>query len=130
MKYLKTFEDFINESSDYSDLNEGVKFSDVQKIAREFLASTKSKFKVSDSQIHKMKVPKMSGMAKKGKEIRYNISIVVPEKLVSAAREFEKKFKEDNKEAIEDNKISFSVSQEIEGRKSLWPTNNKDFFDI
>jgi hypothetical protein len=129
MKYLKTFEDFINQHSDDSDLNEGVKFSDVQKIARDYLTATKSKFKVSDSQIHKMKVPVHKGM-KKGKEIRYNIAIVVPEKLVDSAREFTKKFKEDNDEAIENNKISFSVSQEIEGRKSLWPTNNKDFFDI
>jgi len=129
MKYIKTFEDFINESSEYTDLNEGVKFSDVQKIARDFLTSTKSKFKVSDSQIHKMKVPVMKGM-KKGKEIRYNISIVVPEKLVDAAREFEKEFKDNNKEDIKNNKISFSVSQETEGRKTLWPTNNKEFFDI
>jgi len=130
MKYIKTFEDFINEHSEDSDLNEGVKFSDVQKIARDFLTSTKSKFKVSNSQIHKMKVPKMSGMAKKGKEVRYNIAIVVPEKLVDSAREFADKFKEDNKESIKDNKISFSISQEIEGRKTLWPTNNKEFFDI
>jgi len=129
MKYIKTFEDFINEHSEDSDLNEGVKFSDVQKIARDYLSSTKSKFKVSESQIHKMKVSVQKGL-NKGKETRYNIVIVVPKKLQDAAKEFTDKFKEENKEDIKNNKISFSVHQEIEGSESLWPTNNKEFFDI
>lgn len=129
MKYLKTFEDFINESYSDSELNEGVKFSDVQKLAKDFLSNTKSKFKVSDSQIAKQKRQVWKGL-KKANETGYRIAIVVPAKLVDKAREFADKYKDDNKEAIENNKITFSISQEVEGRKTLWPTNNKDFFDI
>ncbi len=129
MKYLKTFEDFINESYSDSELNEGVKFSDVQKLAKDFLSNTKSKFKVSDSQIAKQKRQVWKG-PKKASETGYRIAIVVPAKLLDKAREFADKYKDDNKETIENNKITFSISQEVEGRKTLWPTNNKEFFDI
>jgi hypothetical protein len=129
MKYIKTFEDFINENESYDDINEGVKFADIKKIAKEFLSATETKFKVSDSQIAKQKLPVWKG-PKKVKETSYRIAIVVPDKMADKAREFAKEFKEKHEEEIKDLPIMFSISTEVEGRKTLWPTDNKNFFDI
>jgi len=129
MKYIKTFEQFINENLDSSDLNEGIKFSDVHKLAKEFLNATKSKFKVSDSKIMKSKSPTYKGM-KKTKVTSYHVQLVVPENKLDSIREFIKDFKEKHKEEIETTGLSFSPSAEIEGKKQLWPADNKTFFDI
>jgi len=125
MKYIKTFEQFINEDED---INEGVSFSAVKSLAKEFINGT-SKFKVSDSRIVKSKIPTYVGM-KKTKKTGYHVQVVVPEKNVEGIREYIKKFKEEYKEDIENTGLSFNVSGEIKDKKQLWPVDNKQFFAI
>lgn len=114
MKNIPSYENFVNESI----LNEATAVDKVQPFAREFLKAISKEFKteIVDSQIFKMT---------KGFEVRAVIADQ-GEKMynwVSA-------YKAEHKDDLKGIPLSFSVSPEVPGRSSLWPSDNKKFFDI
>jgi hypothetical protein len=112
MKHLHTFESF-------SALNEAKDFEKVQPAAKEFLQAVKDEFKtdIEESQLLKM--------APKGFEVRAVIKDQGA-KMYAFAKEYTAKHKDD----VSGVPLDFKISPAISGRSTLWPTDNKKYFDI
>ena len=114
MKNIPTFDSFVNESI----INEATAVDKVQPIAREFIKAVETEFKkdIEESQIVKM--------APKGFEIR--VVIANDSKMFDWAIDYTNKHKDD----LKGIPLQFKLSPAVTGRKTLWPSNNKMYFDI
>jgi hypothetical protein len=114
MEYIKNFDSFLNEN-----INEAKTIDKVQPIAREFLNAVKAEFKtdIEESQITKL--------SPKGFSIRAVIKDQ-GDKMYDWASAYTAKHKDD----ISGLPLDFKVSPAVQGRTTLWPADDKMYFDI
>ena len=120
MKNLPTFNTFVNESVvSYELLNEASAVDKALVVAREFLNAVETEFKTKAEESQMLK------MTPKGFEIR-----VVIEDKGDKMYDFAKAYTSEHKDDVSGVPLQFKISAAIKGRSTLWPSDNKKYFDI